>query len=160
MRVTFAFNKGKVLSSLRAYNEKLDQATRQGAKEAVERAQRLAKDYVPEDTGMLSDSIRIQRIGDRPSRMGFRLIVGDDELVEHPEYPMRMVRTADYARLVHENYWSQVATAPSPITQQKIALWGAERVTGGFLRWAMKDAVEQFEKELRHDVNKARLGIK
>lgn len=157
MKISFSFNKGKVLTSLRALNERLTQEAHAGAQRTAERAEELAKEYVPEDTGLLKETIRIERIGDRPSRRGYRLIVGSDDLMSNPKYPQKMIKTSDYARLVHEDYWSSVAILPGMITAAKINTYGPARVTEGFLRHAMKDAVDEFEKNFNIQIDKARL---
>lgn len=157
MKVTFQIKKGVVASSLKLMSEQVSSDVHEAMKATAERAVELAKDYVPEDTGALKDSIDYVRVGDRPSRRGYRLTVGSAEPMPNPRNPLKTITTADYAKLVHENYWSSVAILPSDKTAQKIITHGPAKVTEGFLRHAMLDATREFERRFDIIVDKARL---
>lgn len=134
---------GEVRSMLRSIGEKVPDIARGTFKRAAERIVKQAKINVPEETGALMDSIRIEKTyGDR-GRLQIDIVAGGGELDQ-------------YALLVHEAYETAVAyvKGPGKRTLEKMAEHPEAQIGSGFLRRAAEEEETRITRVLGQEITK------
>lgn len=102
---------------------------------AAERIVKKARDYAPEDTAALVNSIRVEESRGARGRLELRLIVGGGEPVS---VNGRMVNLDQYAAIVHEAYENMLVYGPGERTLEKMARFPG-KVGSGFLTRAAEE---------------------
>lgn len=143
---------GHVEGMLRNIAKRVPDAARGQMKRSAARVVKMAQLYVPEDEGLLRDSIRIEKTyGDR-GRLQIDIIAGR-QIVTNSEG--RLVNLDQYALMVHEAYETAVApNGPGKNTKKKMAANPGADIGSGFLFRALQEESEAFERVLVQVVNR------
>lgn len=152
MRPTIKINGvGHVKTMLRNIAHRVPDIARGQMKRSAARVVKLAKIMVPEDEGLLRDSIRIEKTyGDR-GRLQIDVIAGNAMAVKASG---RQINLDQYALLVHEAYETSVASkGPGPRTREKMAQHPNIKIGSGFLFRAMQTEDESFTRVMVQIIN-------
>jgi len=147
-------NIGEVVTKLYNLQGKVTDAARSQMIRSADRIVENAKNYAPEDTGTLVESIKARRTYVN-RRLSIEIVAGDGPPMPHPYGYNRMISAADYAALVHEAYWT-FTKKPSEKTLAKIATYGS-KVGEGFLRTAVEEEAERLHRNMIVSVEKVLL---
>jgi len=114
----------------------------------ADRIKKKAKDYVPEDSEALKDTIRV--IGDRGGfrgRLQFDVVVGGKVADRDAKHAYQVDVDLDrYAWRIHEHYEADMK--PGEKTLRKMERVGRDKVGSGFLRRAADEEYENLKKKL------------
>jgi hypothetical protein len=133
MRPSFSINEAswhRVEVGLKNIAARVPDNARKTMRRTAERIVRKAKMYVPEDTGALMESIRLE-VGYGPrGRLEIRVVVGGEgEIMVNG----RTINVDQYAAIIHEHYESMLVNGPGDRTEEKMALYGRDKVGSRFL---------------------------
>lgn len=127
---------------------------RKTMRRAAERIVRRARIYVPEDTGELRDSIRIEATYGERGRLQINVVAGGDIVVNAQG---RTITLDQYAAIIHEHYDQ---FEPGPRTVEKMRQYPG-LVGGFFLDRAAEDEREKLERDMIEGVTNAiRRGLR
>lgn len=122
---------------LRSIGERVPDTARGMMKRSAARTVKLAKNYVPEESGALMESIRIEKTYDVRGRLQISITAGGGDQLDQ------------YAVLVHEAYETEVAyvNGPGARTLEKMAQFPG-KVGSGFLTRAAAEEEEKLRQKL------------
>ena len=116
-------------------------------------AQRIvnkAKDYVPEDTAALRDSIRLDAIRGNFGRLEITVIVGGQQIVNAEG---RSIDLDQYAAIVHEAYENMLVYGPGERTLEKMEQFPG-KVGSRFLTRAAEEEAKTLDRALIEGITK------
>ncbi len=149
MRVTGV---GHVQGMLRNIAKRVPDAARGQMKRSAARVVDLAQKLVPEDEGLLRDSIRIEKTYGGHGRLQIDIIAGNKSATKANG---RQINLDQYALLVHEAYETAVApNGPGKKTKAKMMANPTLKIGSGFLFRALQTESEAFERVMVQVVNK------
>lgn len=143
---------GHVQGMLRNIATRVPDAARGQMKRSANRVVQLAQIMVPEDEGLLKNSIRIEKsYGDR-GRLQIDIIAGQGRATRANG---RIVDLDHYALLVHEAYETAVApNGPGKLTREKMTANPNVQIGSGFLFRALEKEAEVFNRVMIEVINK------
>lgn len=140
------YGMGHAVSMLRSIGERVPDAARGQMKRSAQRIVELAQLYVPEDTGDLKKSIRIERSYGENGRLEIDIVAGDETVMK---LGGRIINLDQYAALVHEAYERLVAPhGPGPKTLAKMEANPGVHIGSHFLTRAGEDEEPKLEEKL------------
>jgi len=109
---------GRVLLALRNVADRVPANARKTLRRTADRIVKVAKDYVPEDTSALMNSIRAEYTYADRGRLQVSIVVGGqaEVLVRG-----RLVNLDQYATIIHEHYEDMLVYGPGERTEEKMA---------------------------------------
>jgi len=136
----------EVRLELRQYGERtVNHATRQ-MRRTAERIEKKAKEYVPEDSEALKESIRVIEDRGFRGRLQFDVVVGGQVADRDAKHAYQVDVDLDrYAWRIHEHYEDM---QPGEKTIAKMERVGRDKVGSGFLRRAADEEYENLKKKL------------
>lgn len=142
---------GHVQSMLKSIAKRVPDTARGQMKRSSNRIVKLAQLYVPEDTGALRDSIRIEKSYGTHGRLEITIVAGNTSAVRKSGKVIDLNR---YALLVHEAYETAVApNGPGQKTREKILANPGVKIGSRFLFRAMQTEAESFERVMVGVIN-------
>lgn len=110
------------------------------------RIEKKAKDYAPEDTKALVNSIHVETVRGVRGRLELRIIVGGSgEMVELPDG--RRFAVDQYAAIIHEHYEDMLVYGPGDRTLEKMEQFPG-KVGSGFLTRAAEEEAARMNHSL------------
>lgn len=142
---------GSVQGMLKNIAVRVPDIARGQMKRSAARVVKLAKIMVPEDEGLLRDSIRIEKTYGTRGRLEITIIAGQQMVTRANG---REVNLDQYALLVHEAYETAVApNGPGQKTKAKMMQHPTVKIGSGFLFRAMQTEQESFERVMVQAIN-------
>lgn len=144
---------GHVSGMLRNIAKRVPDAARGQMKRSANRVVKMSRIMVPEDTGALRDSIRIEKSYGTHGRLQIDIIAGN--MTVHKGAGGKEINLDQYALLVHEAYETAVApNGPGKKTKAKMASHPNIQIGSGFLFRAIQKEAESFERVMVQVINK------
>jgi hypothetical protein len=112
------FSYSRVVTGLRNIADKVPENARKTMRRAAERIVKKAKLYVPEDSGALMESIRLEASYGTRGRLQINVVVGGEGSVTVSGREISLDR---YAAIIHEAYESMLVYGPGERTLEKMA---------------------------------------
>lgn len=136
---------GHVQAAFRNIAKRVPDNARSQMKRSAQRVVDLAKEMVPEDEGLLRDSIRIEKSYGTRGRLEIDVVAGKALATKANG---RVIDLNQYALMVHEAYETAIApNGPGPNTLAKMRT-SKEKVGSGFLKRAILKEQDSFDRVL------------
>lgn len=154
MKASFAVDRsswGHVEVALRNIALKVPNHASRTMRRAAARMVAKAKMYVPEDTAALMESIRVEEGRGARGRLQLNLVVGGETIVNARG---KSINLDQYAEIIHENYEAILVYGPGDRTQEKMDMYGADKVGSGFLTRAADEERASLDREMIDGIKK------
>jgi hypothetical protein len=138
----------RVVTGLHNIGTHVPENARKTMRRAAERIVRRAKLYVPEETGVLMNSIRLESSYGFRGRLQINVVAGGQEEIMRNG---RMINLDQYAAIIHEHYDHM---EPGDRTKQKMAENPGVLIGAGFLKRASEEEQPTLNRDMIAAVTK------